>query len=110
MKVAYLFATPLAHYVLSRMIVPQLESGTHGAEVVGMFFLWDNVLLLAKGNPLGKKLSKVSRKKKIILIACDQCAYERNVANDLVGGAKIGCFPDLYEKLEKVGVDQVITI
>jgi hypothetical protein len=38
MKVAYIFTTPNAHTILSNMIVPQLESGNHGFEVVGMFF------------------------------------------------------------------------
>ena len=39
MKVAYVFAHPrAASYKLGRMILPQLEAGTHGVEVVGMFF------------------------------------------------------------------------
>lgn len=40
MKVAYIFTTPNAHTILSNMIVPQLENGNHGFEVVGdvLFF------------------------------------------------------------------------
>ena len=37
MKVAYVFSTSghTASYKLGKMILPQLESGTHGAEVAG---------------------------------------------------------------------------
>ncbi len=40
MKVAYVFSTSghTVSYKLGRMILPQLEQGTHGVEVVGMFF------------------------------------------------------------------------
>src|SRR5205814_224745 len=43
MKVAYVFSTSghTASYKLGRMILPQLEQGTHGVEVVGMFFFDD---------------------------------------------------------------------
>jgi len=71
MKVAYIFSTPLSHYILSKMIVPQLEAGRHGADVKGMFFLWDNALFLVKGNDIGEKLNKISEKNGMILMACD---------------------------------------
>jgi hypothetical protein len=48
MKVAYIFSTNLSHYILSNMIIPQLEKGEHVAEVIGMFFLGDNTFLLLK--------------------------------------------------------------
>lgn len=40
MKVAYIFSTSghTASYKLGEMILPQLEQGDHGVEVVGMFF------------------------------------------------------------------------
>ncbi len=39
MKVAYVFALPRsASYKLAQMILPQLEAGTHGVDVAGMFF------------------------------------------------------------------------
>ncbi len=38
MKVAYIFSSSNSHTILSKMIVPQLEKGTHGADVMGMFF------------------------------------------------------------------------
>jgi hypothetical protein len=110
MKVAYIFSTPLSHYILSKMIVPQLEAGIHGADVKGLFFLWDNVSLLVKGNDIGDRLNKISAKNNMILMACDQCAYERNIADNLVDNAKIGCFPDLYKALKGNGIDQVITL
>jgi hypothetical protein len=40
MKIAYVFATDMsATYKLGKMILPQLEQGVHGAQVVGMMFL-----------------------------------------------------------------------
>ena len=41
-----------ASYKLGKMILPQLEQGTHGVEVVGMFFFDDNTYLLRAGDPL----------------------------------------------------------
>lgn len=39
MKVAYVFRTNMAStFQLATMILPQLEKGIHGAEVVGMMF------------------------------------------------------------------------
>lgn len=35
MKVAYIFSTVNASYILEKMIIPQLEAGTHGMLVMG---------------------------------------------------------------------------
>ena len=112
MKVAYIFSTPLSHRILSTMVVPQLEEDRHGAEVVGMFFFVDNCFMLTKGNAVAERLKKLQAKGKIkMLMACDQCAYEREIDKSLIDGAGIGCFPDLYGAIGKVGgVDQVITL
>ena len=111
MKVAYIFSTHLAHKILSTMIVPQLEAGRHGAEVAGMFFFADNSFMLVKGNAVGERLKKLMEQGKIqLLMACDQCAYEREIDKSLVAGARIGCFPDLYAALAPAGVQQVITL
>lgn len=44
MKVAYVFSTSghTASYKLGKMILPQLEEGRHGAQVIGMMFFDDN--------------------------------------------------------------------
>ncbi len=112
MKVAYVFSTNLAHRILNTMIVPQLEEGRHGADVVGMFFFVDNCYMLTKGNAVGERLKKLMSQGKIkMLMACDQCAYEREIDKNLIDGAGIGCFPDLYRAIGSVGgVDQVITL
>ena len=56
MKVAYVFSTSghTASYKLGKMILPQLERGTHGVQVVGMFFFDDNTYLLRAGDPVGE--------------------------------------------------------
>jgi hypothetical protein len=92
------------------MILPQLEEDAHGVEVVGMFFFEDNAYVLQKDNPIGERLAKVAAKSGMLLMACDQCAYEREIDGMLVGGASIGCFPDLYSALSGNMPDQVITL
>jgi hypothetical protein len=110
MKVAYIFSTNNAHTILSNMIVPQLEKGIHGVEVVGMFFFFDNTFLLVKDNSVGECLSNIAKSTGMLLMACDRCAIERKIDNDLVEGAVIGCFPDLYKALGEAGIDQAITL
>jgi hypothetical protein len=104
MKVAYVFASPrAASYRLGQMILPQLEVGTHGVEVV-----------------------------KMLLMMCDMCALERGVAEgqprwcdtegrartapaecrvrDTVSGVHVGCVPGLYQALAGNPPHQVITL
>jgi hypothetical protein len=125
MKVAYVFATSnAATFKLATMILPQLEAGTHGAQVIGMMFFDDNVFALRQGDPLGKRLAAVARKQNILLMVCDQCALRRNLADGdfagcgtgsvtakgLVDGVGAGCFPQLYGALSQNPPDQVITL
>jgi hypothetical protein len=110
MNVAYVFSTPNASFILEKMIVPQLEEGRHGVTVVGMFFFVDNNYLLVQGNPTGERLSALARKSGMLLMGCDQCCYQRNIADRLIPGIPIGCFPDLYQALSGARVDQVITL
>ena len=122
MKVAYIFATSghTVSYKLGRMILPQLEQGRHGVEVVGMFFFDDNTYALRQGDPLGERLANVAKEQNILLMLCDQCAIERGLATpkaeggyapkDVVEGVQVGCFPDLYAALAGNMPDQVITL
>lgn len=121
MKVAYIFATSghTASYKLGKMILPQLEAGAHGVDVVGLFFFDDNNYILRSGDPLGERLAKVASEKGILLMMCDQCALERGLAvgepgncqtSGTVAGVQVGCFPDLYAALAGNMPDQVITL
>ena len=125
MKVAYIFATNMAStFKLATMILPQLEAGNHGAEVVGMFFFGDNAYTLRKGDPVGERLAKIAAEKYILLMACDQCALRRGLAEgefsqcgsgevkpkDVVEGVHVGGFPQLYGALAPAAPDQVITL
>ena len=121
MRVAYVFSTSghTASYKLGKMILPQLESGTHGVEVAGMFFFDDNCYMLRAGDPLGERLARVAEEQKIMLMLCDQCALERQLAtgepgdcepSGTVAGVKVGCFPDLYGALAPAAPDHVITL
>jgi hypothetical protein len=112
MKVAYIFSTQghTVSYKLGRMILPQLEEGRHGPEVVGMFFFEDNCYLFLKDNPTGQRLAAVAKKSGMLLMCCDQCCYEREIADKLIEPATIGCFPDLYKALSGNMPDQVITL
>lgn len=121
MRVAYVFSTSghTASYKLGKMILPQLEQGDHGVEVAGMFFFDDNCYALRAGDPLGERLSKVAQEQGIMLMLCDQCALERELATGVPGdceptgvvaGVQVGCFPDLYAALGQSPPDQVITL
>lgn len=130
MKVAYILnGPPASTYKLGQMILPQLESGTHGVNVVGMFFFDDNTYVLRKGDPVGERLSKIARQNDMLLMMCDTCALFRNLAEgipkwsstdipdsekcvplDTVPGVQVGCFPDLYLALSSNLPDQVITL
>lgn len=47
MKIAYVFKTAMSStFQLGEMILPQLEKGNHGVDVIGMFFFDDNVSCL----------------------------------------------------------------
>jgi sulfur relay (sulfurtransferase) complex TusBCD TusD component (DsrE family) len=92
------------------MILPQLEENRHGVDVVGMFFFEDNNYVLVKGNTIGERLHKVAQEKAILLMGCDQCCYERGIAENLFDGVLIGCFPDLYKALAGNMPDQIITL
>lgn len=112
MKVAYIFSTQghTVSYKLGKMILPQMEENAHGADVAGMFFFEDNNYVLVKGNPIGERLSKLAKKTGMLLMGCNQCCYEREIAESLVEGAVIGCFPNLYEALSQNMPDQIITL
>ena len=112
MKVAYIFSSQghTVSYKLGKMILPQLEEDRHGADVVGMFFFEDNNYVLLQGNPIGERLHNVAKKKGILLMGCDQCCYEREIADKLFEGVPIGCVPDLYQALSGNMPDQVITL
>jgi hypothetical protein len=121
MKVAYVFSTSghTASYKLGKMILPQLEEGIHGVDVVGMMFFDDNTFILREGDPVGERLGKVARDNGMLLMLCDQCAIERGLAEgepgacqtvNTVEGVQVGCFPDLYGALAGNPPDQVITL
>jgi sulfur relay (sulfurtransferase) complex TusBCD TusD component (DsrE family) len=120
MKVAYILNGPNAsNYKLGTMILPQLEAGDHGAEVLGMFFFDDNTYILRKGDPVGERLANVAQAQGILLMMCDQCALQRKLAEgeprnarpkETVAGVQVGCFPDLYAALAPNPPDYVITL
>jgi hypothetical protein len=45
-----------------------------------------------------------------LLMGCDQCCFERAIADKLVEGAAIGCFPNLYTALSGNMPDHIITL
>lgn len=141
MRIAYIFATSghTVSYKLQQMILPQLLDDRHGANVAGMFFFDDNTYALQEGNNTGERLVRVAKARDILLMLCDQCAFERRLAevkpqgeqdigwlgNDhdigpgrgvRVNGTvdddfiKVGCFPDLYEALSENPPDNIITL
>jgi len=125
MKVAYVFATNMAStFKLATMILPQLEQGNHGAQVIGMMFFDDNIYCLRQGDPIGERLAKVAKEQNILLMVCDQCAVRRGLADGefsqcgtgevrakgFVEGVVAGCFPQLYSALGGNSPDRVISL
>jgi hypothetical protein len=111
MRVAYVFSTPNASYILENMIIPQLEAGTHGVTVVGMFFFVDNNFMLQDGNPTAVRLAGIAEKTGMLVMGCDQCCEARRIDDKIQKPFHIGCFPNLYGALAGAGgVDQVITL
>ncbi len=121
MRVAYVFSTSghTASYKLAQMILPQLEEGVHGADVAGMFFFDDNTYVLRRGDPVGERLGALAARNGMLLMLCDRCALERELAEGeppearakgTVDGVRVGCFPDLYAALAENPPDQVITL
>ncbi len=121
MRVAYILSTSghTASHKLGKMILPQLEAGSHGAEVVGIMFFDDNTYALRAGDPIGERLSEVAAAQGILLMLCDRCALERGLAEGepgscwplgTVDGVVVGCFPDLYGALAGSPPDHVITL
>ena len=110
MRVAYLMESDHAREILEFMIIPQLEEGRHGVEVAGMMFFFDNTYLLQDGHPLAARLAALSEKTGMLLMACDRCCYQREIADKLVSPAGIGCFPNVYAALAGAEIDQVITL
>ena len=125
MNVAYIFRNNMAStFQLATMILPQLEKGNHGANVLGMFFFDDNLFVLREGDPVGERLASVASERGILLMMCDQCAVRRNMAvgtleecgsgqvraSGTVNGVQAGCFPQLYAALSGSTLDQVITL
>ena len=120
MKVAYILNTPnAANYKVGTMILPQLEEDRHGVEVLGIFFFDDNTYMLRAGDPKGERLAAIAKEKGILLMMCDQCAIQRELATGEAGGAEssgtvegvsVGCFPDLYAALAPNPPDQVISL
>jgi len=55
-----------ATFKLSRMILPQLEAGTHGVEMVGTMFFDDNLFTARAGDPVGERLAKIAAAQNIL--------------------------------------------
>jgi hypothetical protein len=110
MKVAYLLESNNVLTILENMIIPQMEENRHGADVMGMMFFFDNTFLLVKGLPLAERINDLAKKTGMLVMACDRCCFQRGIEEKLISSARMGCFPDVYAALGKVGVDQVITL
>jgi hypothetical protein len=52
--------------------------------------------MLVKDDPIGERLANVANEKGILLMGCVKCCYERQIGENLVEGATIGCFPYVY--------------
>lgn len=79
---------------------------------------------LRQGDPVGERLAKIAREQGILIMACDPCALRRQLAEGdfsgcgrgsvqpkgMIEGAKVGCFPQLYEALSQNPPDDGISL
>jgi hypothetical protein len=117
MKAAYIFLSPgLGIRHLANKILPQLESGRHGLDVVALCFFDENACVLEPEHPIFDRLEKVSKERNILLLMAEKTDLIRKV-NDLTdkdqlrlkptecavtivsGSEQIACFPTLYAAL-----------
>jgi hypothetical protein len=110
MKIAYIFESENAFTILDSMIIPQMEENRHGVDVVGMVFFFNNTFMITEGTPIAARIDELAKKNGMLVLGCDRCCYQRGINERLISSAKMGCFPDVYAALGKVGVDQVITL
>ena len=81
LKIAHVLATPTASALkLARMILPQLEAGTHGAEVAGMMFFDDGIHCPRQGDEVGARLARIAAERNILLMTRDDRAMRRGLA------------------------------
>ncbi|MBN8774487.1 MAG: sulfur reduction protein DsrE [Thiobacillus sp.] len=107
MKVAYVFITDMAAtFKLNTMILPQLEAGNHGAQVVGMMFFDDNVHTLRSGDPYGERAVR----RGLAEGEFEQCGSGQVKPKGLIAEAQVGCFPQLYAALSGATDVQVISL
>ena len=85
-----------------------------------MMFFDDNTFLLRKGDPMGERLAKIGKEKRILLFMCDSCAIERGLAEggvwpkkasvkNTVAEVQVGCFPDFHAALAIAAQDHIVT-
>ncbi len=133
MKIVYIFLSPgPGVYHLMKKILPQLEAGKHGTEVVGMCFFDDNKIMLNQKYFFGLRLTKLAKEKNIVLMIADKADLTiSKVGLDygdsdsrskfrwkptecsvitVADGEQVGCFPDLYTALAGNLPDHIISL
>ncbi len=121
------------HKILDTTSCPGSRRACAGWRWLGFFLFDDNVMLLQRGNPIGERLARLCKERGMLLMMCDACALERGlavgemrwctpegqgrrepgecrVAEGVVEGVEVGCFPDLYARLGSNPPDLVLTL
>lgn len=133
MKVVYIFLSKgpgVCHLI--QKILPQLETGNHGLEVVGMCFFDQNALVLGQDHLSGVRLARLAKERNILLmkaeskdfdISLSQVDYQNNQVKSrlkrkptectvvtIADGIETGCFPHLYAALADNLPDHIISL
>jgi len=131
MKIAYFFISPIGLFRLLKVILPELEAGTHSLDVVAMCFFDDNNFLLDIDHQIGRRLAILTNEKNITLMRSDRAGSESGVNNKdgvnatiyqrtkkptecvvitIVDGQQVGCFPDFYAAVGDNRPDRLISL
>lgn len=116
MKIAYIFLSLNAglHHLI-QSILPELENGTHGFNVVAMCFFGENAIALSLDNEVGQRLARLAKHRNIILMSGEKSQQPARkptecVVTTITDGQEVACFPDFYAAVGDHRPDRFISL
>jgi hypothetical protein len=124
MKVAYIVPTRDSVRRLADSILPEIESGIHGAEVKAILLFDQRNPILRKDHYAAERLSRVAEAKQISLFACSPSngASEMECVGEVccTGGSpdsdhcasavQCGCWDAFYRRCAVAEVNHIVTL
>jgi sulfur relay (sulfurtransferase) DsrF/TusC family protein len=96
-KVAYIFTKQHTGELLEDSILLPIVTGTHGVEVVAIYFVEDGVYHLVKAGRSSKNLKIALSEQNVKIFGCKISIKSRNLQNVIIDGVQLGEFQDFYK-------------